>query len=111
MLKSEWNEFNGFNLIIAWQGLSEERGGPMFQNPWYGAAASAEASSETSAEAEAPESSSTVPDSIDGMMDYEADLTPLGAEGGELPIAVIQRNLKSGWTVHLLQDGRLFYCK
>lgn len=23
----------------------------------------------------------------------------------------LQRNLKSGWTVHIAQDGRLYYCK
>ena len=84
---------------------------PMFQNPWYGATASAGASSETSAEAEALEPANTMPDSIDGTVAYEAELTPVVAEGCEIAITTIQHHLKSGWTVHLLKGGRLFYCK
>jgi len=83
----------------------------MFQNPWYGASASAGISSETPAEAEVPGSGIIVSDLIDGTEDCDADLTPIAAEGGGFAMTTIQRNLKSGWTVHLLQGGRLFYCK
>lgn len=85
----------------------------MFQNPWYagqppgpagpgdgGAAATGAAAADIEEKLEAggggitdeTESSASQPRSTD-------------------PISEIQQQLKCGWTVHVTQDSRLFYCK
>lgn len=112
----------------------------MFLNPWYGqigagpapedAATTEGATADQSTGAEAaavtekmedkvssssagPEATKTEGDQIDGSQTASSTLSTVSSASSTAgdQTAVIQKRLKCGWTAHMTQDGRLFYCK
>jgi hypothetical protein len=93
----------------------------MFQNPWYGQVGGQAAEDATAGNPPQQSTSDAAPEagsqqeesrSVEAPAAGEAD--DPGATGVQRsgdPLVAIQQHLKSGWTAHLIPDGRLFYCK
>ena len=91
----------------------------MFLNPWYGQVGGP---APEDASLSPPQSKSHLPetkdeyktdadDSLNAMAIDAVDSAAAAVTTSRDPIALIQENLRSGWTAHVTSDGRLFYCK
>lgn len=84
----------------------------MFQNPWYAGQPPGPAGpGDGGAAATGAAAAAAIEDKLEAGGGADETESPASQPRSTDPISDIQQQLKCGWTVHVTQDSRLFYCK